>query len=121
MSDASAPAPAAALGDVLLGRYRLERVIGEGGTGVVYAAQDSRTGDIVAIKLLRRALETEELRTRFIREARATGRLAMATEPPITMRIAITIATIGRRMKNLDIRGYLAEKSHLAEATTGAA
>ena len=77
MSDASPPAPAAALGDVLLGRYRLERVIGEGGTGVVYAARDSRSGTQVAIKLLRRALETEELRTRFIREARATGKLAM--------------------------------------------
>src|ERR1700722_11663206 len=33
----------------------------------------------------------------------ATGRLAMATAPTITIRMAITIATIGRLMKKLDM------------------
>src|SRR5712692_9460959 len=33
----------------------------------------------------------------------ATGRLAIVTEPTITMRMAITIATMGRLMKNFDI------------------
>ena len=31
------------------------------------------------------------------------GNPAMVTAPAITVRIAITIATIGRRMKNLDM------------------
>src|ERR1700686_5906455 len=33
----------------------------------------------------------------------ATGRLAMVTAPTITMRMAITIATMGRLMKKLDM------------------
>jgi len=33
----------------------------------------------------------------------ATGRLVMVTAPMMTVRIAITIATMGRLMKNLDI------------------
>src|SRR5580692_2793836 len=33
----------------------------------------------------------------------ATGSVAMVTAPTITVNIAMTIATIGRRMKNLDI------------------
>jgi hypothetical protein len=33
----------------------------------------------------------------------ATGRLVIVTAPMMTMRIAITIATMGRLMKNLDI------------------
>ena len=38
----------------------------------------------------------------------ATGRLTIDTAPTITMRIAITIATIGRLMKNFDMAGYFA-------------
>src|SRR5512139_600222 len=37
----------------------------------------------------------------------AMGSLDMATRPRMTMRMAITIATIGRLIKNLDIAGYL--------------
>ena len=40
----------------------------------------------------------------------ATGRVAMVTAPTITVRIAITIATIGRLMKNLDISVALHER-----------
>jgi len=36
----------------------------------------------------------------------ATGRLAIVTAPTITIRIAITIATIGRLMKNFDIAQF---------------
>ncbi|MBX3225689.1 MAG: serine/threonine protein kinase [Labilithrix sp.] len=58
-------------GDVVRDRYRVGRLIGEGGTGVVVAATQIADGKPVAIKFLRRALETSELRTRFEREARA--------------------------------------------------
>jgi len=37
----------------------------------------------------------------------AIGRLNIATRPMVTIRIEMTIATIGRFMKNFDIKGYL--------------
>ena len=63
-------------GDVVRDRYRIGRLIGEGGTGVVVAATQIADGKPVAIKFLRRALETNELRTRFEREARAITKIA---------------------------------------------
>ena len=64
-------------GDVIRDRYRIEKIIGEGGIGVVVSAREIK-GDAkrVAIKFLRRALETNELRTRFEREARAIAKIA---------------------------------------------
>src|SRR5271155_1554874 len=40
----------------------------------------------------------------------ATGRAVIVTTPTITVRIAITMATIGRLMKNLDISVALHER-----------
>src|SRR5215510_9359372 len=37
----------------------------------------------------------------------ATGRLTIVTAPMMTVKMAITIATIGRLMKNLDIRLWI--------------
>ncbi|MEZ4264319.1 MAG: serine/threonine-protein kinase [Polyangiaceae bacterium] len=81
-SDASAPtlmestlpsAPRAAhaeelrVGQLLADRYALERVVGEGGMGVVWAARDTHSGGRVAIKTLKK--ETVELCRRVEREA----------------------------------------------------
>jgi len=59
-------------GELLAGKYRVERVLGEGGMGVVLAARHEALNTNVAIKLLRsNALDQAEVVGRFIREARA--------------------------------------------------
>jgi serine/threonine-protein kinase len=64
-------------GAVIAGRYRLERLIGEGGMGVVWAATHLETGKAVALKHLRdEASGDAETRKRFLREAQATARIA---------------------------------------------
>jgi len=68
-----AAAPAPRLGDTL-GRYRIERTLGEGGMGVVHAAFDPDLERRVALKVLRTA-EGDEARHRLLREARAMARL----------------------------------------------
>ena len=59
-------------GEVIAGRFRLERVIGEGGMGVVWAARHVVTRKAVALKFLRgTGRGTEGAHQRFLREARA--------------------------------------------------
>lgn len=53
---------------VLARRYHLERVIGEGAYGVVAAAVDGHTGERVAVKRIRRVLESYAMATRMLRE-----------------------------------------------------
>jgi serine/threonine-protein kinase len=61
---------------VVLGKYHVEHVLGEGGMGVVVAARHLDLGQLFAIKLLRpAALADAEVIERFLREARATARL----------------------------------------------
>lgn len=59
-------------GELLAGKYRVERLIGEGGMGVVLAARHEGLNTNVAIKLLReQALGHSDIVGRFMREARA--------------------------------------------------
>jgi serine/threonine-protein kinase len=63
-------------GDVLGGKYRIERVIGRGGMGVVAAARHTELHQRVAIKVLPTHLASDkDLVERFMREARAAARL----------------------------------------------
>jgi len=63
-------------GEILAGKYRVERVLGEGGHGVVVAAQHLTLGERVAIKVLRpEVAQDHETVTRFVREARAAVRI----------------------------------------------
>ena len=66
----------AAPGDVIDERYRLDRVIAEGGMGVVYEALHLDLQKPVALKLLRSEIaNVAGASTRFQREARALGQL----------------------------------------------
>jgi serine/threonine-protein kinase len=51
-------------GDVLAGKYRVERVIGAGGMGVVVAAQHLQLGKRVAVKFLLRTRGASRLQER---------------------------------------------------------
>jgi serine/threonine protein kinase/curli biogenesis system outer membrane secretion channel CsgG len=55
-----------------LGAYRVRQVLGSGGMGIVYLAEDTRLQRPIALKVLRPALaEDVRIRQRFLREARA--------------------------------------------------
>jgi len=64
---ARGPAPAR------IGHYRIERKIGEGGMGVVYAARDERLARTIALKTLSAPVADEIGRQRLWREARAAA------------------------------------------------
>src|SRR3954470_24648967 len=66
---AVAPEP----GTLVAGRYRLGRVLGEGGCGVVLAAHDEVDGREIALKLLQ--VVGGESSERFWREARLASKL----------------------------------------------
>jgi len=69
------PTPAPAKGD-MLGRYRIEDKLGEGGMGVVYRAYDAELRRSVAIKMLPPDLASDvEGRHRLLVEARAASAL----------------------------------------------
>jgi serine/threonine-protein kinase len=64
------------VGDTLLGKYRVERVLGVGGMGAVVAAYHLRLDRTVAIKvLLPEVLEDGDMVPRFEREARAAAKI----------------------------------------------
>ena len=68
--------PAVRVGDVLAGRFRVERVLGEGGMGVVLLAHHLHLDQPVAIKLLSSRMNwSSDTLTRFMREARAASKI----------------------------------------------
>ncbi len=58
-----------------IGRYQILERIAEGGMGSLYLARDPVIERLLAIKVLRRGYDSQELRERFAREGRAAGRL----------------------------------------------
>ena len=63
-------------GDLLAGKYRVERILGEGGMGYVVSAIHEQLEQRVAVKLLVPELAADpDAVTRFLREARASVRI----------------------------------------------
>jgi len=64
------------IGEVVADKYRVERLIGEGGMGVVVAARHLQLDTVVALKLLPESSTSDPvLVERFVREARAAAKL----------------------------------------------
>ncbi len=63
-------------GEIIDGKYRIVRLIGEGGMGAVYEGENTRIKRTVAIKVLHAAVaEKTDVVQRFEREAQAAGRI----------------------------------------------
>lgn len=61
-------------GTIIADRYRLDRLLGQGGMGVVWAATHAITRRTVAMKFVRSSLQQRaELRRRLLREAHAAA------------------------------------------------
>ncbi len=67
-----------------LGRFRIERVLGRGGMGVVYAAADEQLDRRIALKVMAPQLAANPVaKDRFLREARAAARVEHDNIVPI--------------------------------------
>jgi len=78
MSTASTPPaePATLVGQTIGGRYRIERLLGEGGMGAVYEAEHTLMHKRVAVKVLHAEMSLmSEVVTRFEREAMAAAHI----------------------------------------------
>jgi eukaryotic-like serine/threonine-protein kinase len=71
-------------GDVLGGKYKVERILGVGGMGIVVAAKHKDLGQLVALKfMLKEAMADRAHAERFLREAKA----AVQLKSPHTARV----------------------------------
>jgi hypothetical protein len=59
----------------VIGRYRILRLVGEGGMGVVYEAEQDPFRRTVALKIIKPGIASPELLRRFEQESQALGRL----------------------------------------------
>ena len=71
----SQPATALSDGTVIGERYRVRQLLGEGGMGAVYEAENTLTGRRVALKVLSARHTTQDVRKRLLREARVAARV----------------------------------------------
>lgn len=68
--------PAVRIGQIVAERYSVQRLLGEGAAGAVFAAEDLQQGRLVALKVLKAsALSNRHALERFRREIHATMRI----------------------------------------------
>lgn len=73
--------PSIPVGTVLAGKYRVERILGQGGMGIVLAVRHLELQEDFAVKLMHgREFANPRAVERFLREARAAVRLRSKTE-----------------------------------------
>src|SRR5579859_6066357 len=101
-------------GTVIAGRYRLDRQLGQGGMGVVWAATHTITRRAVAMKFLKGPAHARpEMRRRFLREARAASAVKhpsvvevhdvfeLDDETPVMVMDLLTGETLAQRIDTL--------------------
>ncbi len=74
-SSAAMPSTLPTTGDVIDGKYVLERLLGRGGMGAVYAARHRKLGHLVAIKVMLADAANHEAASRFVNEGRAAANI----------------------------------------------
>ncbi len=104
-------------GEVLAGKYRVERVLGWGGMGVVVAAYHLELDQRVAIKLLSpQALANADIVARFSREARAAVRIRSEHVARVTDVGQLANGSpfmVMEYLDGVDLSGWLAQKGAL--------
>jgi eukaryotic-like serine/threonine-protein kinase len=92
-----------------LGDYRLLGLLGTGGMGTVYEAEHLPTGRHVALKMLEQALDSDEMRQRFLRE----GRLAASVSHPHSLYVFGSEEIEDRPVITMEIAGSGTLEDHL--------
>ncbi|MFO0735356.1 MAG: serine/threonine-protein kinase [Labilithrix sp.] len=108
-------------GTLLADIYRLERVLGQGGMGVVWAARDEKTGRDVALKVLADDRATDPTQqARILREASA----AMTIDHPNVVKVSAVLETeagvpfiVMERLDGEPLRALLLRRGTLDAAT----
>lgn len=103
------------LGALLGQRYRVESLLGEGGTATVHLARDLETSEVVVVKRMKATVAVEpELRRRFVLEGsalekidhpyvvRALGVREPIDEPPLLILEALAGETLGQLLRRQD-------------------
>jgi serine/threonine protein kinase len=119
---AKSPVGADLVGQLIDGRYRVARVIGKGGYGVVYQAIDERVKRDVAIKmLLEKALDSPEAVARFRREADVLLKIVHPNVLPVfdtgkhgACHYIVMSYVAGKTLKELIPPGGFADPRHAA-------
>jgi len=104
-------------GEILAGKYRVERVLGWGGMGVVVAAHHLELDQRVALKFLSpQALASAEIVARFAREARAAVRIKSEHVARVTDVGQLDNGSpfmVMEYLDGVDLSGWLAQKGPL--------
>ena len=95
----------------IFGAYRLQGLLGRGGMGTVYEAEQIATGRRVALKMLAQQLDSPDMRQRFLRE----GRLAAGVNHPNSLYIFGSEEIEGLPVITMEIAGAGTLKDKLKE------